>query len=71
VTNGLLLRADIHTLFDLRLVLIKADGVTVEIDEALIDSDYTRFNGIRLALPDDPRMHPDRAALARHRVATD
>jgi len=45
VQNGLLLRADLHTLFDLGLLSIKPDDRTVRLDASLQDSEYWEFEG--------------------------
>lgn len=42
--NGLLLRADIHTLFDLRLATVANDGVTVRIAPKVTDPEFTRLD---------------------------
>jgi hypothetical protein len=47
VFNGLLLRADIHTLFDLGLLNITVSGL-VQLDESLKESDYQRYEGLEL-----------------------
>lgn len=44
INNGVLLRADIHTLYDLNMIGIDGKG-TVHIRSDLIDSEYGRFNG--------------------------
>lgn len=44
VTNGLLLRSDIHTLYDLNLVGIDGDG-KVFVSSALKESEYWEFHG--------------------------
>ncbi len=45
-TNGLLLRADIHTLFDLDLIGIKPDGLQIEISPKLAhDNQYGKIAG--------------------------
>lgn len=43
--NGLLLRADIHTLFDLDLIHINPDSFKVEISKKLIGSEYEQYDG--------------------------
>lgn len=50
ISNGLLLRADIHTLFDLNLVGINAEGKVV-ISTLLEDSSYWYLNGRPAYLP--------------------
>lgn len=69
VDNGLLLRTDIHTLFDRGLVWVDADGM-IDIAERLRGSEYERLAGKRLGLPRDSahRPHPDHLAIHR-RVA--
>ncbi|WP_051257063.1 HNH endonuclease [Brevundimonas aveniformis] len=64
VTNGLLLRADLHTLFDLRLIKINADTLTVQVSDELKQSPYGEFHGKPMRLPDDPAQRPSKTALA-------
>lgn len=49
-TNGLLLRADIHTLFDLNLLKIDYLGRVI-IDESLKDTEYWALDGKKIAHP--------------------
>jgi hypothetical protein len=51
VTNGLLLRADLHTLFDLDLMGIDPDTMTVALAPAIKGTTYSEFQGRRLTLP--------------------
>lgn len=51
VANGLLLRADIHTLFDLNLLGINPDDFTVTIAECALGGTYNKLNGKKLRLP--------------------
>ena len=44
ISNGLLLRADIHTLYDLNLIGIDGKG-KVNISESLLESEYWQFHG--------------------------
>lgn len=48
VTNGLLLRADIHTLFDLNLIGVDQYGV-VHISDDLKLSEYDEYQGVNIA----------------------
>jgi hypothetical protein len=48
LSNGLLLRADIHTLFDLYLMQIDPDTLTVTFDDAVRGSGYSPYHGKRL-----------------------
>ncbi|MGH8108661.1 MAG: HNH endonuclease [Arenimonas sp.] len=58
--NGLLLRADIHTLFDLGLLWID-DTMRVRIADVLKNTDYKLFEGSKLTLPvrHIDRPHPN------------
>ena len=47
--NGLLLRADLHTLYDLDLIGIDPVARTVVVKDAISDSDYRRFHGLALS----------------------
>jgi len=52
VQNGLLLRSDIHTLFDLDLLGINPDGFTVELNPACDHEPYCTYSSRKLALSD-------------------
>jgi putative restriction endonuclease len=64
VTNGLLLRADVHTLFDLRLLAPDPDARTVAISKLLTGTEYGAVAGRRLAEPAGELLRPSRDALA-------
>lgn len=49
VTNGMLLRSDIHTLFDLFHLSVRADW-SIELAPHLRQTEYEKFHGKRLAL---------------------
>lgn len=51
VTNGLLLRADIHTLFDLGLLWINPGSLLVEVAELLKQSEYGSLASKPIGLP--------------------
>ncbi|MCJ8154840.1 HNH endonuclease [Chryseobacterium sp. SSA4.19] len=62
VSNGILLRSDIHDLFDLetngkRLISISADYV-IEVHSALKGSEYWKFNRKKLNLPVNKNNYP-------------
>lgn len=48
--NGLLLRADLHTLFDLNLLAIHPDTLKVHFSNILANSDYTKLGGGNLRI---------------------
>jgi putative restriction endonuclease len=64
--NGLLLRADIHTLFDLYLIGVMPDTMTVVVSEKLMGTIYRELEGARLREPLNLGDQPSTAALQRH-----
>jgi putative restriction endonuclease len=66
VTNGLLLRADLHTLFDLGLVSIEPDGMTVVLVQSLQKSDYGIYFKQPISLPTSIEEQPSKEALKWH-----
>lgn len=56
-SNGLLLRADIHTLFDLYLIGID-DNLKVYVAKQLRSTDYGKLHGQRIRLPDSISEQP-------------
>ncbi len=70
VANGLLLRADLHTLFDLGLlgvVAVDADTYQVILSPTLLNSEYKTIAGMRLQVPLNPTLRPSIEALDWHR----
>lgn len=65
VSNGVLLRSDIHTLFDLFLLSIDPTSWTVHIAPQLTGS-YGIIDGIKLSLPIEASTQPDQERLLRH-----
>ena len=47
-SNGLLLRADIHSLFDKNKIKINPDNYTIEVDSSLKGSEYWQYNGNKI-----------------------
>ncbi|WP_172976556.1 HNH endonuclease [Roseivivax sp. THAF40] len=47
-SNGLLLRTDLHTLFDLGMLRINPESFEVFIDKNIQDQNYMKFHGIKL-----------------------
>lgn len=58
VRNGLLLRRDLHTLFDLGLITVDAAAMTIRVDYSLADSMYAEFDGRLVRVPRDPDDRP-------------
>ena len=67
VSNGLLLRSDIHTLFDLGLIVIHPESLRVAIDPELQGTSYRQFEGVPISVPGNPKDWPDADCL-RHRA---
>ncbi len=63
VSNGLLLRADIHTLFDLNFLKIDPENLKVFIDIEIRDTVYSCFHEKTLVLPREHAYHPNKIAL--------
>lgn len=63
ISNGILLRADIHTLFDLGLLRINAVTLTVEMDNRIAHSEYEEIDGKKIRLPEIASNHPSIEAL--------
>lgn len=65
-SNGLLLRADIHKLFDLHLLYIDPETRQVNLHHSLRDSEYSQFSGRTLRMPVNPTSLPLSEALRHH-----
>lgn len=64
--NGLPLRADIHTLFDLHLLSIHPETRRVVISPQLLNTSYVEYQGRTVSLPEQEAVQPDLSALAKH-----
>ena len=58
VSNGLLLRSDLHALFDLHLIEINPETYTVVIHPTLADTPYGEMHGREIRLPEDATLRP-------------
>jgi len=65
-SNGLLLRADIHTLFDLGLIRVDHATFQVAVSSLLQGTEYAELASRRLALPAEASDHPSREAFRWH-----
>jgi hypothetical protein len=63
--NGLLLRGDIHTLFDLNRIAIHPDTLVVAVDSGLLETCYGSLHGKSIRFPADAADRPGRVALER------
>ena len=66
-TNGLILRADLHTLFDLRLISVDPKTLTVLVSPTLDGTEYVSYRGKALLLPKEESGRPSPAVLNQHR----
>lgn len=66
ITNGLPLRADIHTLFDLSLLSVQPDTHEVRIAPELLETCYQEFASQKLILPKETFALPSSEALRKH-----
>ena len=64
VQNGILLRADIHTLFDLDLLRID-ENYLIHIDKYIQDKEYKKLDLTYLRLPNNKESHPSSEALKK------
>jgi hypothetical protein len=67
-SNGILLRADIHVLFDLGLVAVDTNTMTVLTASELHGTWYAELAGAKLRLPNAKALCPSNEALDQHRV---
>lgn len=65
-SNGLLLRADLHLLYDAYLLSVDPDGLRVRLASSLLNSQYGELNGARIRLPHDSGAVPSPSRLAVH-----
>lgn len=71
VSNGLLLRADVHTLFDLKLVGVDVSTMQICVAPKLAGSSYGVLTGRPLATPVGKGIAVDRRQLEIHRDQCD
>ena len=63
ISNGLILRTDLHALFDEDLLGIEPSTMTVHLSESITDREYLRLNGIKVQIPDESLLQPSYASL--------
>ncbi|WP_240006237.1 HNH endonuclease [Pseudaquidulcibacter saccharophilus] len=62
IQNGILLRADVHALFDLRLIEIN-QKYEIKISDQLLDSEYGKYDKLEIRLPKKSGDRPSLKAL--------
>jgi len=65
-SNGLVLRSDIKTLYDLRLIAIHPTQLTVMLAPSLRNSSYGQFQGRKIYAPKQAIYRPGQAYLQAH-----
>jgi putative restriction endonuclease len=63
IQNGILMRADIHTLFDIGIININPIDFRIEIGNTEMDHGYMEYQGRRLLLPESRSDWPSKQAL--------
>ena len=66
LTNGLLLRSDLHTLFDLGLIGVAPSTFALVLSQSLRNGDYARYAGKPISVPRQPSDQPAERALKQH-----
>lgn len=66
ISNGLLLRSDLHTLWDKGLIYLD-DDYTLRLHPRLSNTEYVSLGGERVRLPALSAAHPSVAAIRAHR----
>lgn len=66
ISNGLLLRSDLHTLWDKGLIYLN-DDFTLQLMPSLAGSEYAMYNGQRITLPASHSLQPAITAIQSHR----
>ena len=61
--NGIILRTDLHTLFDVGMIRIDPAGLTITVDDSIVDPAYRMFHGQKLRCPDVPSLRPSEEHL--------
>jgi len=67
VSNGLCLRADLHLLFDSRLIAVHETELTVLVHPVLVPTPYGELAGEKIHVPRDAALRPAPAALRKRR----
>jgi putative restriction endonuclease len=67
VENGLLLRADLHTLFDIGLLAVEPQTLRVLLAPKLASGSYSSLHGTKIRVPHHESLRPSPEALEAHR----
>ena len=69
LSNGLLLRADMHDLFDLGLIAV-SESMTLLLANELEGTQYEQYSDVPIWLPPEPELRPNADALQKQRQAS-
>lgn len=67
ISNGLLLRSDLHTLWDRGLIYLN-DDYTLQLDPRLSTTEYAPLAGTQITLPHPHELKPSLVAIQAHRM---
>jgi predicted restriction endonuclease len=67
VTNGLLLRSDLHTLWDSGLIFLESN-FRLNVKDSIAHSEYAALKGEAVFIPKRREIQPSEAAIKAHRV---
>ncbi len=65
-SNGILLRADIHTLFDLGYISINPDTMSVVVSRTMEDKNYISYSGKKVFIPAEENFRVKKEFLISH-----
>lgn len=68
-SNGLVLRSDLKTLYDLHLLAIHPNKLTVLLSPTLLKTDYAALKGRKISIPTNPAYKPNPGFLKHHLLA--
>ncbi|MDB5231052.1 MAG: hypothetical protein JWN76_1857 [Chitinophagaceae bacterium] len=66
IKNGILLRSDIHLLFDLGLLTVEWETMKIKVHSSLSGTYYFQFNDVKIYLPTNTSDYPHPEALKHH-----
>lgn len=66
VSNGMLLRADIHQLFDAHLLTVEPQNYRIRLSDSIKDGIYRQYDGVAVNVPRDPALQPNKHLLGLH-----
>ncbi|MEQ8653228.1 MAG: HNH endonuclease signature motif containing protein, partial [Kiloniellales bacterium] len=65
-SNGILMRADLHTLFDLGRLSVNPENYLIKISSTIQNKQYRNLDGKKLRLPRQKELRPSKKSLRYH-----